>query len=197
MELNTQQSYFPYDKQKAIEAVSFFLDQVPEKKLAIITIVKLLYFSEREYLINNGEPLFGEELYSLPFGPVVSKTYDAIKSQEKLEKDVQLREHFARVDNFLILKKVFPIKRLSRNELRHLKSIFEKFGHYTVAQLMDYCHDKDLTPEWKDPGNSRIPIYHGDLLRVWKVANEDIKEIAALGDVYQEIEDFQNLSSVS
>jgi len=175
MKVSNTNHWFPFNPEKAIEAISYFLSNYEGKSMPMIKLIKMLYYSEKESLKMYDFPIFGEELYSLPFGPVVSKSYDMVK-EENL-KGSSLSENFKREGKYIQLIKEVPIEKLSEAEIEIMSGIFERFKGMTEAQIIDYGHDKKFTPEWRDPGSSSIPIAHQDLFHLFDRSESEIREI--------------------
>jgi hypothetical protein len=55
--------------------------------------------------------------------------------------------------------------------------MYDKFAHFTIAQLIDYGHNPNFVPEWMDPGDSSIPIDLEDLLVLLGKTAEEIRQI--------------------
>jgi len=50
-------------------------------RMAFIKLIKLLYLAERKAVSKWAEPISGDHFVSMPHGPVLSQTYELIKSQ--------------------------------------------------------------------------------------------------------------------
>ncbi|WP_167492289.1 Panacea domain-containing protein [Leptospira dzoumogneensis] len=156
--------------------------------MEIIRLIKMLYFADREALKEYNFPITGDSFASLPYGPIVSKTYNNIKKNVELPS--LFNDYLIREDRWIQLKKEKAIKKLSEAEIEILDEVFHKYIHYTVAQLIDYCHNSSLVPEWRDPGSSSIPIDIEDLLVFLNKTQDEIKSIKESLKEHNEITSF-------
>lgn len=151
-----------YDSVKTLDAVVYLLSKSLSKEISMIHLVKMLYFADRESLKEYNFSITGDSFASLPYGPIVSKTYDIMKGSPMMKEP--FGTFLEKKDRVICLKEEKKVSKLSEAEEEILDEIYNKFIHYTPAQLIDYCHDPRYVPEWKDPGNSSIPIDVEDLL---------------------------------
>lgn len=138
--------------------------------------IKLLYSIEKEALNRWMRPVIYDDLYSLPYGQVVSKTLDRAEYQERNAQSFW-GEHLKNYDgkNIRLIKECGKEK-LSRAEIDLIEEIFEENKNKTPEQLFDEHHNPDLFPEWKDPQGSSIETKSSDLLRILGKTQEQIKE---------------------
>ena len=66
-----------FNEQKAISVAAYLL-KLQNNKSDKYWLAKVMYYIERESLLKNGKPLFGDQLFSLPYGPIVSSVNDGI-----------------------------------------------------------------------------------------------------------------------
>ena len=71
---------FNFNKQKAIEAVLYFLNTNKEKTLTVMHLLKFLYYSDKYHLEKYDRPVLGDIYYAMENGPVASNVYDMLKS---------------------------------------------------------------------------------------------------------------------
>ncbi|MBH2961602.1 SocA family protein [Serratia marcescens] len=132
-------------------------------RMAYIKLMKLLYLADREYMISYGDSMTGDRAVSMNNGPVLSRTYDLLKSGSPEEEspwddwisgesnyEVSIKKHVHGVDE----EEAFD--ELSRADKRILDRVFEQFGHYKRFELCDLTHQ--ICPEWQDPHGSSVPI---------------------------------------
>lgn len=138
--------------------------------------IKLLYSIEREALNRWMRPVIYDDLYSLPYGQVVSKTLDRAEYQERKAQSFW-GEHLENYDgkNIRLIKECGKEK-LSRAEIDLIKEIFKENKDKTPQQLFDEHHNPALFPEWKDPHSSSIETPYPDLLRILGKTQEQIRE---------------------
>lgn len=155
-----------YKEQTAAQVVAYFLWKA-KQPIAYLKIMKLMYFAEREFLLSHGSRLTGDELFSLPYGPVLSSTLDkfhVVNLDPYWSKWIECK-----AENMFSLKKGdFTIKsfdHLSDAAIKILDKVYEKYGGYGTFDLVDLTHTFEHCPEWQNPGKSRLPLKIEDILR--------------------------------
>lgn len=141
----------------------------------LLKLVKLLYLAEREALIRWGRPITMDILCSLPHGPVLSNVLNLINEEPDPEYPRYWHEVVSERKNYdveLIGEAISD--HLSRVEVELLDETYKKYGRLTKWQLRDLTHK---LPEWKDPGNSMLPIRIADILASGGYSKEEIEEI--------------------
>lgn len=164
-----------YDDLRAAQAVAFLL-HLAGGKLEILKLTKLLYLSERLSYELYGEPLTGDEPYSLKQGPVLSKIYDRTKKTENLNETWRAWIK-GRFENNIVLDHDIKdpseeLLSLSRADFKVMNSVWKNFGRLTAHQLVSYTHGSKC-PEWSDPGLSSQKIDPDNLLRRVGMKRED------------------------
>jgi len=69
---------FAFDERKATAAAAFLLEQAGGS-LEYFTLIKLMYFADRESLDAFGRPISGDRFVSMANGPALSTVYNLIK----------------------------------------------------------------------------------------------------------------------
>ena len=164
-----------YNEVKATQVACLLL-KLNGGEMGYAKCIKLLYSIEREALNRWMRPVIYDDLYSLPYGQVVSKTMDRAKYQEPKAQSFWA-EHLENYDgeNIRLLKECGKGK-LSRAEIDLIQEIFEKNRNKTAEQLFEEHHNPDLFPEWKDPHGSSIETTYPDLLRILGKTPEQIRQ---------------------
>jgi len=75
---------------------------------------------------------------------------------------------------YVTLKKKTGTDHLSKNEIKTLTEVDERFGHMTWSALVDYCHK---LPEWKDRGKSSAAIAVEEILSAVGKTGDEISQI--------------------
>lgn len=167
--------YSLYDEVKATQAACLLL-KLNGGEMDYSKCIKLLYSIEREALNRWMRPVIYDDLYSLPYGQVVSKTLDRAGYQEQKAQSFW-GEHLENYNGETIrLIKECGKGKLSRAEIDLIKEIFEENKDKTPQQLFDEYHNPALFPEWKDPHASSIKTPYPDLLRILGKTQEQIRE---------------------
>ena len=147
---------FLFDEARTAQAAACLVS-LNGGRMNYMVLIKLLYLSDRQSLIETGLPITGDRMVSMPHGPVLSATLDLIKEPEP-EPGIHSPWH-----EYLLtrpaprevkLKLSDPDEdELSRYHLKVLKGVYCEFGKKGKYELRDWTHQ---LPEWEDPkGSSR------------------------------------------
>lgn len=122
--------------------------------------MKLLYFTDRQWLVKRGVTIFEDDFYSMDEGPVLSETYNSMKQPSKGEVVGAIwRRSLSPISNETIRKKntLDPSQYLTRSQLGVLESVWNEYGHLSKDEIVDRAHK---LPEWIDPhGTSQFIMY--------------------------------------
>lgn len=161
-----------FDEKKATQVAAYLL-KMRGGKMSYLKLIKLLYLADREALGKWGFSITNDRHFSMPHGPVVSKTYNLMIDED--EKPFWSRYISAPMGDYeLELIKDCPTDKLSRAEERLLSEVFERYGHMTRWQLRDLTH---RLPEWQDPHGSSLPISVREILEAQDMPAQDIEAI--------------------
>lgn len=150
---------FTYNARKAAQAAGYLL-QKRGGVMSYLKLLKLLYLADRQCLLERGNTITGDRFVSMPHGPVLSQTYDAISTGGNAEWEDIIED---RADREVALRNgPHNWDELSPYELRVLDAVYEKFGHLSRWAVRDYTHS---LPEWRDPQGSSLPIDPVEILR--------------------------------
>lgn len=171
-----------FNEQKTAQAAAFLLHRAGGT-LPLLKLMKLLYLAERQSFQDYGEPLTGDHLVSMSFGPVLSQTLNhmngAVRSADegwdtwiadRAEHMVALR------DASMIRSPEEDLLALSDSDIEVLTSVWRKFGHIDRWKLVDLTHE---FPEWEDPHGSSKPISVLKLLQAVGYSPEVAKELVS------------------
>ena len=150
----------------------------------IVSLLKILYLSDRKCLIRRGRPIIGDRMVSMPHGPVLSRIYDQVKVGTEEGQDQAWSEYLCeRQEHKVSLRQENPsTDELSEYERGILAEEHEQYKNFSFAQLKKLTHD---LPEYHDPDGSSLPIDPTDILREAGWSQEDIREV--LVDARQEV----------
>jgi uncharacterized phage-associated protein len=158
-----------YDVAKAAQAVVYFAVK-SGGKINVLKLTKLLYLAEREFMARHDIPMFYDNLFSMPDGPVTSITLNLINGDAR---DDVWSQYVAKREGY----DVRPAKTFALDELDHLskadrqilEALFDRFRDFDGFKLRDWTHDPKNVPEWEDPQGSSVPI---PLSRVFSKLNK-------------------------
>lgn len=162
-----------YSCEKAIEIAAFFLNQTEEKEMPYYDLIKFIYLADREHLARKGRTITGDLHWSLPWGPVVGLTLDAVRNDafDNWSKHIATN----RTRKTCSLVEDAPAAELSRAEVQTLELVWNNYGQLDSQALMRYTHD---LPEYTDT-ESRVEIRLEDLARAVGKTEDEIDEILA------------------
>ena len=153
-----------YLTKKTTQAAAKFV-RLAGGTMPYIVLLKLLYVADREMLLKWGVPMTYDQWYSMKYGPVLSNTYNAIRSTPSFEASIETTNYWGkhiRKNNYdLHLVDDPGDDLLSEAEDAVIEQVFSELGSKGKWELMDWTHDM---PEWNDPGNSSIPITYESVL---------------------------------
>lgn len=158
---------FEFSLDKLIHAIAFF----SEKRVADLTklkIAKMLYFADKEHLLQHGAPIIGDVYWCMEFGPVPSfalnEMNEAINRSEVVSEnasDYCKMSHVLRVKKPLFsryhhfeAKQTFDSTVFMPSEIAVLENVAHTYGPKTAKELVDLTHDE---PTWKIANEYRSP----------------------------------------
>lgn len=172
---------YGYKERKAAQTAAFFALKAGGT-INKLKLVKLLYLSERESMLEFDEPLFFDRLVSMDYGPVTSISLDHINGL----KDSKFWPSFIR---FVGLYDVSAVEGITETELddlskadrKILEKLWAKFENFSQFELAEWTHRN--CPEWENPKGSSKPINHELVYKF--LAKENAEELAADVEEYR------------
>ncbi|MDR2897430.1 MAG: SocA family protein [Spirochaetaceae bacterium] len=153
-----------FNIEKVIQTCNYLL-QKNGGSLNYTKMIKLLYLADRESLNEAGDTITGDTYVSMKNGPVLSTVYNLIKREQTNERDQIIWDsRFTKNGYDLIaLSDRIPHGELSRFEMNTLDKLFDQFSNCDFNDMIQYVHNPENCPEWKDT-NSSIPISLAEIL---------------------------------
>ncbi len=184
-----------YSEKKASQIAAYFIFLEGEQ-IGILKLMKLMYLAERESLHRYGEPITGDNFYSMDHGPVLSITLNHMNNFVDSEEDGWESWISDRENHMLSLRidedPTPKLLQLCDADLEVLDIVYGKFGNYSGPQLRNYTHEK--CAEWEDPNSSSIPIPYSRVLKcvghdpdVAMEIDQKIAEQRRLEDVFENL----------
>lgn len=165
-----------FKEQKATQVAARFLSLAPGRRLPYMSLIKLMYFADREALARWASPITDDHYYSLDNGPILSGVKELIDEGPSFE-DGFWASFISAPANYMVDLIDDPgVSELSKAEIALIDEIFERYGKLNRWQLRDETHK---LPEWKDPEGSAIPIRIEDILEATGLSPVDAREAAA------------------
>ena len=124
----------------------------------MLKLIKAIYLAERAALLEWHRPITGDCFYSLEHGPIVSRIYDLIRGRILgPEMEAWGKVFNPRHNDIVSIRPGTHVDTgpLSKREKDALLAAFERVKDLTIGQVIDLVHK---LPEWKDPGQSSLPI---------------------------------------
>jgi uncharacterized phage-associated protein len=166
---------FAFNERKTAEAAAHLLNMAGGS-MELLVLLKLLYLADRRTLIERGMPITGDRMVAMKNGPVLARVYDATKGKyvamPSWEQFVSSPEVGDRTKRVRLLSEPPTEGRLSNYEISVLQEIHGKYGHEDKWDLRDLTHK---LPEYRDPGDSHLPI---DPRTILESAGKTKEEIA-------------------
>lgn len=159
-----------YNNEKAI-AVAAYLISLQDNKTDKYWFAKVMYYIERESLIRNGQPIFFDDLYSIPYGPIASSINDNMETCSYPAQTIW-NEYFSLSNNTLTLLKDADYSIISTFEKEIIENSFQKFKGWGFNTLHDFFSS---LPEYKKT-IGRIEITYDEILSGEGFNTETIKE---------------------
>lgn len=160
--------HFRFSLEKTIQAVGLLLER-EEAPMSRMRLLKLLYITDRELLIESGRPLTGDVAVAMKYGPVLSHVYDLIKGVA-VDGDTWL-EHFGNLGYRVQLKKKPERTMLTKRETEKLIEVTSRHREMTDEELSELTHG---FKEWHDnfEKGSSTPIRWEEVLS--KIGRDDL-----------------------
>jgi uncharacterized phage-associated protein len=148
---------FPFEKDKAIQAVLWLLHR-NNGAMDKLTLVKLVFFADREHLVKYGRPIIGGTYYTMEHGPVSSELLDLINSIETNDRRIPLKpcgHNIKAADS--------PnANLLSESDVTILDGIYQIYGHLDGFRLRDLTHELKAYKKNIPPKGSRCELPYED-----------------------------------
>ena len=169
--------YLPFNEEKATQVAGALLNKAGGT-MAYLKLIKLLYYVDREALLQWGRPVTTDSLVSMPHGPVVSRIYDLISvgpREDGQGSPSAWHRHITRSGQYdVTLSAATSDDELSIAENGVISQIWDRHGQKSKWMLRDETHD---LPEWQDPNGSSIPIEYEDILRAENRSSDEIDAV--------------------
>jgi uncharacterized phage-associated protein len=181
-------THFRVNWDKVIEAIDFVATLKPG--VTQYFIGKILFFADREHLLDYGRPITGDRYVAMEHGPVPSAIRDILKADSDSPDDI-LTGLYDRVviEHEANKQKVFSkgagaYEHLSGSDREYLAAATETYGKMTFGELKRASHEDIAYVEaWDRPGGANemnVQLWLGEFDDPAAVASE-IEEFARYG----------------
>lgn len=153
-----------FDEKKTAAAAAFLLNAAGGR-MQYIRLLKLLYMADREGWKRYGRPITQDDYVSMDHGPVLSKTYDLIKTEgAQPEPTGAWQETVERAGRFDVSLRGQPnYGPLSEAEIEILNDVHQRFAGMSTWDLIAHLHD--ILPEWTNPKGTSKEIPPEEILK--------------------------------
>jgi uncharacterized phage-associated protein len=157
---------FEFSLEKLVQAIAFFSKEgLPG--LTKLKVAKLLYFADKEHLLEHGKPILGDVYWCMDFGPVPSFAMNemsaAISGSEVeipagdsdarlFERVLAVKKGFRKYHHFELKAGQFDERIFSQSENSALRNTKNLYGFKSAAELVDLTHRE---PTWIIPNKTR------------------------------------------
>ncbi len=164
-----------FDAEKGAQVAGVLLSHAPNQTMDRIKLIKLMYFVDRQAFLEYGATISGDRMVSLPKGPVLSETLNALKgapaySNEFTKWVVIPHEGYS----YSLAAGADPddADLLSDADMEIIENVWDQFGKMDGFALA----------EWENPGKSSIPISLEKLAIALGMSNEEASQLVLQND---------------
>jgi len=135
-----------FDPNRVTQAAAFLVKCSGSNRMPYLKLLKLLYFADRESLLEKGYPITGDDAFAMDYGPVLTRVYDYIKCQIRAGADVWSK-YFCTSGYDIELVGDPGTGELSRYDRRILEAVHDRYKDRDGFDVSHLSHD---FPEWKE-----------------------------------------------
>jgi len=173
--------HFQTNPHKAVEVIVWFATKRPG--IDFHSILKLLFFADKDHLNEWGRPIVGDRYYALPYGPVAQMTYDILKREPLALEELKTANHelpFEVRNSYCVHAHRAPnLDRLSDTDVAALEGTWERYAHLDFARRTDESHRH---PAYKNAENAgRQAMRYADFLEGEMARPEIIADLEETG----------------
>ncbi len=175
-----------YNEEKATQLAVLLLQGL-QGQSDRITLLKLMYIADREALSRWGFPITCDMAISMKNGPVLSATYDRIKSNDTNNRWSQSIQNTGSFGLKIADNANASLDNLSPKEIELVQEILAQYGEKEQWELVEMTHE---FPEWHKPQGAVLPIHWSEILAAKGIDQTQSNEILC------EIEAFAALDNI-
>jgi uncharacterized phage-associated protein len=169
--MNERPIRFRFNAKKAAQAANKLL-QLSGGQRNYMELVKLLYLADRKAIVRLQRQITGDQLVSLPYGPVLSRILNLIRLGPNSPEDAPWFDAVSAPFGYDV-KSLGDCgdDELSNAECRILQEVYDEHGGKNWKELSKLTHE---LPEWTDPDGGTIPISPEQVLKLEGKSPEEI-----------------------
>lgn len=139
------------------------------------SILKLLFFADKDHLNEWGRPIVGDRYFALPYGPVAQMTYDILKREPLALEELKTISNdlpFEVRDSYRVHpRRDADLDRLSETDVDALEAAWERYAHLDFGQKTDESHRHPAYRNAEVEG--RAVMYYAEFLE-GEMANPEV-----------------------
>ena len=132
-----------FDKTKTLNALLYVANRVQRRDFH--KIFKIIYFADRQHLVDWGRPITGDTYIAMDAGPVPSRLYDMLKMVrgDSYLPDSEGLGQFFQVENWMYVNPLQDanLNQLSPNEQEILDACIAKYASLSYDEIKEKSHD--------------------------------------------------------
>lgn len=160
--MGTAMIRFEFDERRAAQAAAHLLEACGGA-MPYLKLIKLMYLAERRSLTDDGYSITGDRIFSMPKGPVLSRTLNLIKAHTHASGAEWPKYVTAPVGYSVRGTGNACRDGLSDYDCEVLDGVMREFGHLSEWDLVEHTH---ALPEWRDPAGSSAEIDPAEIMRL-------------------------------
>jgi uncharacterized phage-associated protein len=133
---------FQTNPRKALEVIVWFANKRPG--IDFHSILKLLFFADKDHLNEWGRPIVGDRYNALQYGPVAQMTYDILKRDPLALEELKTASTdlpFEVQNSYCVYPHRAPdLDRLSETDVDALEAAWERYAHLDFKERTDESH---------------------------------------------------------
>jgi uncharacterized phage-associated protein len=190
--MNERPIRFRFNAKKAAQAANKLL-QLSGGQRNYMELVKLLYLADRKAIVRLQRQITGDQLMSLPYGPVLSRILNLIRFGPNSPEDAPWFDAVSAPVGYAV-KSLGDCgdDELSSAECRILQEVFDEHGGKNWKELSELTHE---LPEWTDPDGGTIPISPEQVLKLEGKSPEEIacirRELSSFDQLDRELSRYE------
>jgi len=142
LETFQQQGSRTYDPKRQEAAILYFAQHISNTYLGRTKLMKLLYYTDYEWLQRRGISITGDAYVAMPYGPVPKHAQQVL---DHLKKTGALRIEKVKLGNYdqdrCTGLKEPDMSLFTSEEVAHLNSVARRFESWTAKQMSDLTHE--------------------------------------------------------
>ncbi|GGD78818.1 Panacea domain-containing protein [Rhizobium anhuiense] len=150
---------FKFNLDKTVQAIDFVAQHKPG--ITQYYIGKILFFADREHVLDYGRPITGDKYVAMEHGPVPSATRDLLRVDsgypdemiDRFHERLRIKHQDNKQHVFSKGHDKFPA--LSGTDKEYLLSSLQRYGSMSFGTLREISHeDPAYADAWDRPGNA-------------------------------------------